>query len=103
MKAIPMDEPESMIASLAPEEKVVIVTHDHALDLRLLHQLLDETALASIGLIGSETKASRSSRSYERWVFLRLRTGGGVARRFALGEREITDGGGGEHRLAAAL
>ena len=59
VKAIPMDEPESMIASLAPEEKVVIVTHDHALDLRLLHQLLDETALASIGLIGSETKASR--------------------------------------------
>ena len=38
-----MDEPESMIALLAPEEKVVIVTHDHALDLQLLHQLLDET------------------------------------------------------------
>ena len=59
VKAMPMDEPESMIALLAPEEKVVIVTHDHALDLRLLHQLLDETELASIGLIGSETKASR--------------------------------------------
>jgi len=59
VKAIPMNEPESMITLLAPEEKVVIVTHDHALDLRLLHQLLDETELASIGLIGSETKASR--------------------------------------------
>ena len=59
VKAIPMDQPESMIALLEPHEKVVIVTHDHALDLRLLHQLLDETDLAPIGLIGSETKAKR--------------------------------------------
>ena len=53
------DVPESVIESLEASERVIIVTHDHALDLRLLSRLLDETSIQSIGLIGSATKAAR--------------------------------------------
>ena len=51
--------PESIVETLNSNERVIIVTHDHALDLRLLSRLLDETSIQSIGLIGSATKAAR--------------------------------------------
>jgi xanthine dehydrogenase accessory factor len=37
----------------------LILTHDHALDYRLLYKLLDQTDISYIGLIGSATKARR--------------------------------------------
>ncbi len=52
-------QPEDLIEGLRADVVVLILTHDHALDYRLLSKLLDETEVASIGMIGSKTKSER--------------------------------------------
>ena len=54
-----LQTPEDFLDALLPNADVLILTHDHALDYRLLLELLLHTDIASIGLIGSETKAKR--------------------------------------------
>ena len=54
-----LEQPEMLIESLQADAIVLILTHDHALDYRLLRTLLDETELSSIGMIGSKTKSDR--------------------------------------------
>jgi|AntAceMinimDraft_1070359.scaffolds.fasta_scaffold39626_2 xanthine dehydrogenase accessory factor len=62
-----LDQPESAVDGLnefaaeasSANTRVLILTHDHALDYRLLYKLLDETDINYIGLIGSATKARR--------------------------------------------
>jgi xanthine dehydrogenase accessory factor len=51
----PLDE----ILRAAPGTAVLIFTHSHALDLALCHAALRRDDLASIGVIGSETKRTR--------------------------------------------
>ena len=53
------EHPEVLIEDLRADAIVLILTHDHALDYRLLRTLLDETELSSIGMIGSQTKSDR--------------------------------------------
>lgn len=52
-------DPELFAGQLKANSKALILTHDHALDYRILAILLDETDIDYIGLIGSETKAKR--------------------------------------------
>jgi xanthine dehydrogenase accessory factor len=62
-----LEEPETAVDTLNEfmtdasiiDTRVLILTHDHALDYRLLHKLLDQTDINYIGLIGSATKARR--------------------------------------------
>jgi len=54
-----LSEPESYLEQITPETLVLVLTHDHSLDYRLLKALLDETEVPYIGLIGSQTKATR--------------------------------------------
>lgn len=51
--------PEDFVEKVRDHSRVLILTHDHALDYRLLAALLDDTDIPYIGLIGSETKAKR--------------------------------------------
>jgi len=52
-------DPLLFAGQLKANTKALILTHDHALDYRILVTLLDETEIGYIGLIGSETKAKR--------------------------------------------
>lgn len=52
-------QPETLIEDLRADVIVLILTHDHSLDYRLLSKLLDETEISSIGMIGSKTKSER--------------------------------------------
>ncbi|MFT4632815.1 MAG: xanthine dehydrogenase accessory factor [Candidatus Pseudothioglobus sp.] len=62
-----LEQPETAVDDLSEfasqassaNTRVLILTHDHALDYRLLHKLLDQTDINHIGLIGSATKARR--------------------------------------------
>jgi xanthine dehydrogenase accessory factor len=54
-----LEEPEQFVAQVRDNTRVLILTHDHALDYRLLAALLDDTEVGYIGLIGSDTKAKR--------------------------------------------
>jgi xanthine dehydrogenase accessory factor len=54
-----LQTPEEFLDRLTPNADVLILTHDHALDYRLLLELLLHTDIESIGLIGSATKAKR--------------------------------------------
>ena len=47
------------MASLTAAHRCIVVTHDHALDYRLIYALLTETDIDYVGLIGSATKANR--------------------------------------------
>ncbi|TBW48996.1 xanthine dehydrogenase accessory protein XdhC [Marinobacter halodurans] len=53
------DDPMGDAAALAEGAHVVILTHNHQLDFDLCRTLLDAGGAASIGLIGSDTKADR--------------------------------------------
>ncbi|WP_111493370.1 xanthine dehydrogenase accessory protein XdhC [Marinobacter bohaiensis] len=53
------DDPVGDAAALADGAHVVILTHNHQLDFDLCRTLLDAGNAASIGLIGSDTKAER--------------------------------------------
>ena len=54
-----LQDPVEYIPSLTDAHRCIVVTHDHALDYRLLYALLTETDIAYVGLIGSSTKANR--------------------------------------------
>lgn len=54
-----LETPEEFVEHSSENTKVLILTHDHALDYRLLAALLDDTDANYIGLIGSDTKAKR--------------------------------------------
>ncbi len=56
---ISLSDPADHIQFLTDTHRCIVVTHDHALDYRLLYILLTETDIDYIGLIGSETKAKR--------------------------------------------
>ncbi len=53
------EDPVAVVSELADQDRVVIVTHDHALDYRILVAVLGQTEIDYIGLIGSQTKAKR--------------------------------------------
>ncbi|GAB3482777.1 xanthine dehydrogenase accessory protein XdhC [Marinomonas epiphytica] len=53
------DDMEQHVAQLEAGEVALIMTHDHALDYRLVEALLDRKDCRFIGLIGSQTKAMR--------------------------------------------
>ncbi len=54
-----METPEDYVASMPSAADVVIVTHDHGLDYRLVAQILEAEDCSFLGLIGSATKAAR--------------------------------------------
>jgi len=54
-----VDDPEEEVDGLAEEDLVLIMTHDHALDLRILERALARDGLRYLGLIGSERKWAR--------------------------------------------
>ena len=59
VQQLSLEQPESYVSELSDQTLVLVLTHDHALDYRLLKSLLDETEIGYIGLIGSQTKADR--------------------------------------------
>ncbi len=60
-----LDTPEAFVTGMADQTRALILTHDHALDYRLLAKLLDETDVNYVGLIGSDTKAKRFRKRLE--------------------------------------
>lgn len=52
-------DPVDAVRDLADDSLVLILTHDHALDYRLVHTLLSDWRWRFVGLIGSATKAQR--------------------------------------------
>ncbi len=52
-------DPEQAIETLPSGCQTLVLTHDHALDYRLVYRLLSNYRWCSVGLIGSETKAQR--------------------------------------------
>ena len=57
-----MENPVAHVAAMQAQAYALILTHDHALDYRLVEALLDRKDCAYIGLIGSQTKAKRFKR-----------------------------------------
>lgn len=51
--------PASVVASLPAGTQVLVMTHDHALDLAIVAEALPRPDLPFVGLIGSETKRAR--------------------------------------------
>ncbi|ODN69678.1 xanthine dehydrogenase accessory protein XdhC [Methylobrevis pamukkalensis] len=56
---VPGGDPAAVLAAAAPGAFVLIMTHDHALDLAILHAALDDGRAGYVGLIGSATKRAR--------------------------------------------
>lgn len=54
--------PEEYVSQIPDGAYIVIVTHDHALDYKLVNEILHDDRFAYLGLIGSETKAKRFRR-----------------------------------------
>lgn len=54
-----MKNPEQAIPDLEDNSLVLVMTHDHLLDYRLIKALLDRSPIAFIGMIGSATKWQR--------------------------------------------
>lgn len=50
---------DTAVAAIAPGGLVVVMTHDHALDLHIVHRALSRPDLAFVGLIGSASKRAR--------------------------------------------
>ncbi|WP_020651469.1 xanthine dehydrogenase accessory protein XdhC [Massilia niastensis] len=50
------DTPEALVESAAPGTSFLVMTHSHALDLRLCHAILSRPGADWFGLIGSDTK-----------------------------------------------
>ncbi|MEC7118557.1 MAG: xanthine dehydrogenase accessory protein XdhC [Pseudomonadota bacterium] len=53
---IQTDSPETEVAQIAAHSLVLIMTHDHALDLQLCYRALQREDLAFVGMIGSRSK-----------------------------------------------
>ncbi|WP_312511453.1 xanthine dehydrogenase accessory protein XdhC [Massilia sp.] len=63
------DSPEALVANAAPGTSFLVMTHSHALDLRLCHAILSRSSPDWFGLIGSATKRSQfEARLRERGV-----------------------------------
>jgi xanthine dehydrogenase accessory factor len=58
-KLLCVDDPEEEIAELPQDSLLLIMTHDHALDLRVLECALASGSFPYLGLIGSERKWTR--------------------------------------------
>ncbi|WP_295635737.1 xanthine dehydrogenase accessory protein XdhC [Novosphingobium sp.] len=56
---VPENSVEACVADAPNDAAVVILTHDHGLDYRLVRAALDRGDLAFVGLIGSATKRAR--------------------------------------------
>lgn len=54
-----IDAPEEYVSHIPEGAYIVIITHDHALDYRLVKEVLHDDTFAYLGLIGSATKAKR--------------------------------------------
>ena len=54
-----IDAPEGEVERLDPESLVLVMTHDHALDLALLEALLERGGFPYVGMIGSQRKWAR--------------------------------------------
>lgn len=57
--AVETDDPPAVLARASDGAFVFIMTHDHALDLAILHAALAARRFAHVGLIGSATKRAR--------------------------------------------
>jgi xanthine dehydrogenase accessory factor len=57
-----IEEPEEYVNQIADGAYIVILTHDHALDYRLVKEILHDDRFDYLGLIGSDTKAKRFRR-----------------------------------------
>ncbi len=55
----PLSDIDTAVAAIPPGGFVVIMTHDHALDLHIVHRTLLRHDLAFVGLIGSASKRAR--------------------------------------------
>lgn len=55
----PTDAPEEEVAALPHESYVLVMTHSHALDLRIVERALRRPDFRYVGLIGSATKRAR--------------------------------------------
>jgi len=53
------NEPETEVRHLKNNSWLIVLTHDHQLDYRIVEQALKYASLPFVGLIGSETKAKR--------------------------------------------
>ncbi|WP_221796704.1 xanthine dehydrogenase accessory protein XdhC [Oceanobacter mangrovi] len=53
------ETPEDLLQNAAPGSRVLILTHDHALDYRLAETALKLDRFASVGVIGSANKSAR--------------------------------------------
>lgn len=63
------DTPEALAARAAPGTSFLVMTHSHALDLRLCHAILSRASSDWFGLIGSDTKRRQfEARLRERGV-----------------------------------
>lgn len=62
VRALSPSEPLSVVPELPPGTHVLVMTHSHDRDFQLVRALAERADLASLGLIGSETKWSRFRR-----------------------------------------
>ena len=63
------DTPEALVERAAPGASFLVMTHSHALDLRLCHAILSRPGRDWFGLIGSSTKRSQfEARLQERGI-----------------------------------
>lgn len=63
------DTPEALVEKAAPGTSFLVMTHSHALDLRLCHAILSRSSKDWFGLIGSSTKRSQfEARLRERGI-----------------------------------
>lgn len=66
VKTHELEDPVAFVDSLSDVQRCIIVTHDHALDYRLTKAILTQTDIDYVGLIGSETKATRFMNRLEK-------------------------------------
>jgi xanthine dehydrogenase accessory factor len=76
-------EVEAALGGFTPDDRVLVVTRDHAIDQRLLEQLIGRDDLGYLGMIGSRGKVGRFRKRLEakglydeaRWARLRAPIG----------------------------
>ncbi len=66
VQLIMRDDPVSYVDELSDAHRCIVITHDHALDYRLVQSALTKTEIDYIGLIGSDTKAKRFFQHLEK-------------------------------------
>lgn len=60
------EDPVNYVDELSDSHRCIVITHDHALDYRLVHAMLTQTEIDYVGLIGSDTKARRFFQRMEK-------------------------------------